>query len=81
MANFVVRKAAVLGAHEAILSATRTNAELFGLADEIGTVEVGKRADLILVDGQPLDDIAVLQDASRIQLVLRDGAIVKRAVV
>jgi len=41
-------KAAVLGAHEASPSATRTNAELFGLADEIGTVEPGKRADLIL---------------------------------
>lgn len=71
-------KARVLGAHEAVLSATRTNAELFGLADEIGTVEAGKRADLILVDGQPLDDIAVLQDAARIQLVMRDGQVQKR---
>ena len=70
-------KAAVLGAHEAILSATRTNAELFGLADEIGTIEVGKRADLILVDGQPLDDIAVLQDAARVRLVMRDGTVLK----
>ncbi|MFN8641035.1 MAG: amidohydrolase family protein [Candidatus Binatia bacterium] len=70
-------KAAVLGAHEAILSATRTNAQLFGLAGEIGTVEPGKRADLILVDGQPLDDVALLQDASRIHLVMRDGAILK----
>jgi imidazolonepropionase-like amidohydrolase len=72
-------KAAVLGAHEAILSATRTNAELFGLASEIGTVEEGKRADLIVVDGQPLDDLAVVQDATRIRLVMRDGAILKRA--
>lgn len=71
-------KAAVLGAHEAILSATRTNAELFGLADQIGTVEPGKRADLILVAGQPLDDLAALQDATRIHLVMRDGAILKR---
>lgn len=70
-------KAAVLGTHEAILSATRTNAALFGLADEIGTVEAGKRADLILVDGQPLDDITVLQDAARIHLVMRDGQIYK----
>ncbi|HSQ01431.1 MAG TPA: amidohydrolase family protein [Candidatus Dormibacteraeota bacterium] len=70
-------KAAVLGAHEAILSATRTNAELFGLAGEIGTIEAGKRADLILVDGQPLDDIAALQDPTRIRLVMRDGAVFK----
>ena len=44
----LVYKARVLGAHEAIISATRTNAELFMLADEIGTVEAGKRADLVL---------------------------------
>ena len=71
-------KAAVLGAHGAILSATRTNAELFGLADEIGTIEQGKRADLILVDGQPLDDIDVLLDARNVHLVMRDGQIMKR---
>jgi len=72
-------KAAVLGAHAAILSATRTNARLFGLADEIGGVEEGKRADLIVVDGQPLDDIGVLLDARNVRLVMRDGQIVKRA--
>ena len=72
-------KAQALGAHEAILSATRTNAELFGLADQIGTVEEGKLADLILVDGMPLDDVALLQDAARVHLVMRQGAILKRA--
>jgi imidazolonepropionase-like amidohydrolase len=72
-------KAAVLGPHEAILSATRTNAALFGLADQIGTVEPGKRADLILVDGQPLDDIALLQNAENVRLVMRDGIVLKRA--
>ena len=66
-------KARVLGTHDAILSATRTNADLFGMADDMGTVEPGKRADLIVVDGQPLDDIAVLQDADRVVLVMRDG--------
>jgi imidazolonepropionase-like amidohydrolase len=70
-------KARVLGAHEALLSATRTNAALFGLADEIGTVEAGKRADLILIDGNPLDDVDILQDAARVQLVMRDGRIRK----
>jgi imidazolonepropionase-like amidohydrolase len=71
-------KARVLGAHAAILSATRTNAALFGMADEIGTVEEGKRADLLVVDGQPLDDIAVLQDARNVRLVMRDGVVLKR---
>jgi imidazolonepropionase-like amidohydrolase len=66
-------KAQVLGAHAAILSATRTNAELFGMADQIGTVAAGKLADLIVVDGNPVDDIGVLQDASKVALVMRDG--------
>jgi len=70
-------KAQVLGAHAAILSATRTNAELFGMADQIGTIEEGKLADLILVDGNPLDDIGVLQDARNVALVMRDGVVMK----
>jgi imidazolonepropionase-like amidohydrolase len=70
-------KAQVLGAHEAILSATRTNAELFGLAGDIGTIEAGKRADLIVVTGNPLDNIAVLQDAANVALVMRDGRVCK----
>lgn len=37
-----------------------------GLAREIGTVQRGKIADLVVVDGDPLKDIAVLQDISRI---------------
>ncbi len=73
----LVLKAEVLGAHEAILSATRTNAELFGMADAIGTVEEGKLADLIVVDGNPLDDITLLQDADNVRLVMRDGQIFK----
>ncbi len=70
-------KAQVLGNHDAILSATRTNAELFGMADQIGTVEEAKLADLIVVDGQPIDDISVLQDADRVVLVMRDGTVFK----
>lgn len=71
-------KARVLGAHEAILSATRTNAALFGLGHEIGSVEEGKRADLLVVDGHPLDDVTLLQDARNVRVVLRDGVVRKR---
>jgi imidazolonepropionase-like amidohydrolase len=70
-------KARVLGAHEAIISATRTNAELFMLEDEIGTVENGKRADLVLVKGQPLDDIALMADPDNVVVVLQDGRVAK----
>jgi imidazolonepropionase-like amidohydrolase len=76
-AREIVLKGRILGAHAAILSATRVNAQLFGLEDRIGTVEVGKDADLILVDGQPLDDVEVLADATRIRLVMRRGEVVK----
>jgi imidazolonepropionase-like amidohydrolase len=70
-------KARALGAHGAIISATRTNAELFGLADSIGTVETGKRADLILVRGEPLAEIAALAEPANVVVVLKGGAIAK----
>ncbi len=70
-------KAQVLGNHAAILSATRTNAELFGMADQIGTIEAGKCADLIVVDGNPVDDIAALQNADNVVVVMRDGQVFK----
>jgi len=69
-------KADVIGAHAAIVSATRTNAELLGLDDEIGTVEPGKRADLLLVDGNPLDDLSLLRDPAKLTVVMKAGAVV-----
>jgi imidazolonepropionase-like amidohydrolase len=73
----IVTKARMLGTMEAIVSATRVNAELFGMQDQIGTVEAGKEADLILVDGNPLEDVGVLVDAANIPLVVKAGTIVK----
>jgi imidazolonepropionase-like amidohydrolase len=72
-------KAGILGAHKAISSATATNAELFRMADRIGTVEVGKDADLILVDGDPLTNVGLLADPSCIPIVLKGGQVVKDA--
>jgi hypothetical protein len=71
-------KADVLGAQAAILSATKTNAELFGMAGEIGTIEAGKIADVIVVAGEPLDNVAVLQDAANVVFVMRDGSVFQR---
>jgi imidazolonepropionase-like amidohydrolase len=73
----IVLKARVLGAHKAIISATRTNAMLFRLGDQIGTVEEGKCADLILVAGEPLNDPAVLADPLAIPVVVKSGIVVK----
>ncbi len=70
-------KAAIMGPMAAIVSATRTNAELFGLADRAGTVEPGKWADVIVVDGDPLGNIDCLQDKHNVKLVLKLGAVMK----
>lgn len=43
---------------EALASATRLPAEWLGLADSVGTITQGKVADLVLLEGNPLDDIA-----------------------
>lgn len=70
-------KANVMGPMAAIVSATRTNAELFGLVNRTGTLEAGKWADVIVVDGDPLVDIACLQQRDNVKLVLKQGIIVK----
>ena len=56
---------------QAIVATTRSAAELMGLEDELGTLEPGKRADLVVIDGDPLD-ITALKD--RIEPVYQDGA-------
>jgi imidazolonepropionase-like amidohydrolase len=76
-ARELVLQARVMGAMGAIVAATRTNAQLFGLADRIGTVEEGKQADLIVVDGDPISDIGVLADAARVRVVVKGGAVMK----
>jgi imidazolonepropionase-like amidohydrolase len=58
---------------EAIVCATRNNAIVLGLQDEIGTLEAGKQADLIVVDGDPLADISVLRDREKILAVYKGG--------
>ena len=57
---------------QAILAATSSAAELMGLQDELGTLEPGKRADIVVVDGDPFD-LPTLKD--RIRQVWRDGVV------
>ena len=61
---------------DALIAGTRNGAFAMGMEDEIGTLEVGKRADVVVVDGDPLADITILQDKSRLKLIIKDGAIV-----
>jgi imidazolonepropionase-like amidohydrolase len=62
---------------EVLVATTKTAAELMGLDRELGTLEPGKRADLVVVAGDPFD----LSDlSSRIERVYKDGALVVEAV-
>jgi imidazolonepropionase-like amidohydrolase len=60
---------------QALRAATQWAARCLGLDREIGTLEKGRQADLVVVDGNPLDDIEVLLDPARIELVLKTGEI------
>src|SRR5215210_50343 len=73
-------KAQVMTPMESLVSATKTNAELFGLHNEIGTLEEGKLADLIVVDGNPLQNIAALQNKDNLKLIMKAGTIIKNAI-
>ncbi|HLZ70253.1 MAG TPA: amidohydrolase family protein [Dehalococcoidia bacterium] len=70
-------KANVMGTMAALIATTQTNARLFRLEQEIGTVETGKRADLIVVDGDPTVAIDCLADAANVHVVVKHGNVVK----
>jgi imidazolonepropionase-like amidohydrolase len=62
---------------DVITWATQHGAELMGRGEELGTVSAGKLADLLVVDGNPLDDLSVLQDRANLLAILKGGAFVK----
>jgi len=75
--EFVIR-GRVLPAHEVIRSATLDAALLLRMEGEIGCVREGARADLIVVDGDPLKDLALLTRQGRhMPLIMRDGRPIK----
>jgi imidazolonepropionase-like amidohydrolase len=60
---------------QALRADTQWAAQCLALEREVGTLEKGRLADLVVVRGDPLDDITVLLDPARIELVLKGGAI------
>jgi len=60
---------------DAIVSATLNGARACGLEARIGTIEKGKLADVLVVDGDPLRDVTLLQNPDRIEMVMKEGVI------
>ena len=58
---------------DAIVAATRLGGEIMMRGNELGQVKPGFLADLLLVDGDPLDDVAILRDAKRLLAIMKDG--------
>jgi imidazolonepropionase-like amidohydrolase len=58
---------------EALRAATCHGGQLMGMPDSLGVIKAGYLADLLLVDGDPLDDIGILADPANISMIMRDG--------
>ena len=59
---------------EAIVGATKWGGEIMGMGSELGQVRAGYLADLLLVDGDPLANLRILEDRERLVAIMKDGA-------
>jgi imidazolonepropionase-like amidohydrolase len=62
---------------ETLVAATKHGGEIMGKPGELGVVKAGALADLLLVDGDPLADITILQDRGALRMIMKDGAVHK----
>ncbi len=60
---------------ETLCAATRLGGELMGRPGELGVIAPGALADLLLVDGDPLADVAILQDRAALRMIMKDGVV------
>jgi len=58
---------------QALLAATRLGGQIMGLGAELGQIRVGYLADLLLVDGDPTRDVALLQDKGKLKAIMQNG--------
>jgi imidazolonepropionase-like amidohydrolase len=70
-------KARVMGPMGAIVSATKVNSEILKISDRVGTLEPGKLADMLLLDGDPLKEISLFQNRERIKIIMQGGEFIK----
>jgi imidazolonepropionase-like amidohydrolase len=66
---------------EALSSATRHGGEIMMRGHELGQIRDGYLADLVLVDGDPLANLALLRDPARLLAVMKDGVFYKEPVI
>jgi imidazolonepropionase-like amidohydrolase len=59
---------------DAIIAATKLGGEIMQMGHELGQVKAGYLADLLLVDGNPLADVAILRDRKRLLAIMKDGS-------
>jgi imidazolonepropionase-like amidohydrolase len=78
--EFTLRRQ-VLSAFDILHSATAVNAEILQMGGRLGVIKPGALADILLVDGNPLERIELLAEGGRhISHILKDGRFVKRPV-
>ena len=65
---------------EAIVASTKTAAECIHMDADVGTVEQGKLADLLAVDGDPLGDIQLLADKESLVMIMQGGKVYKDSI-
>jgi imidazolonepropionase-like amidohydrolase len=53
-------------------------AEALGIQEQTGTLEEGKWADILVVEGDPLQDISILKDKSRIRMIIKEGCVMAK---
>jgi imidazolonepropionase-like amidohydrolase len=62
---------------DVLVASTSRAAQCLELEKDLGTLEPGKIADVLVIDGDPLDDITILEERSRLRLIMKEGGIVK----
>lgn len=72
--------AAGLSPMEATVAGTRAGSELMKREDQIETLEPGKIADIVVVEGNPLEDISILGQPDSVKVVMKNGILEKNAI-
>lgn len=65
---------------QAVVASTKTASECIHMGNDIGTLEQGKAADILVVDGDPLDNISILEDTKNLLMIIQDGKFYKNAI-